>query len=188
MKVEVANVPGFLDYTHEKALRREVVVEKIRNNCKKYGFLPIETPLVEFDEILKSSELVEDELSQSRFRLGDKTGRNLGLRYDLISQIPRVIKDNPEIKLPFRKYQIAQVLRDENILNSKLKQFTSCEASIIGDQTIEAELDCLLLLTDIMKDLHVKVEIQVNNRKLLNAIIDSVQMQSKPVIIKELSK
>ena len=138
MKIEIDTVKGFQDYLPPKSLKREEVKKVIEKYFKLYGFLPVETPIVEYDELMKSENLAsegEDEAVSDRFRLKDKGGRNLGLRYEFTFQLARIFKRNPNIKLPFKRYQIGPVFRDEPVSSTRFRQFTQCDADIIGNSS-----------------------------------------------------
>jgi histidyl-tRNA synthetase len=189
MKIEVDTVKGFQDYLPPESLKREAVRKIIEKNFKLHGFVPIETPVIEFDEIMKGENLnEEDEAVSDRFRLQDRAGRKLGLRYEFTFQLARIFKQNPNIKLPFRRYQIGEVFRDEPIGHGRFRQFVQCDADIIGDSSIDADAECLLLVKDIFDELKIKSEFHVNNRKLLKAIIESVQITDLKNVMKELDK
>jgi histidyl-tRNA synthetase len=189
MKIEVDTVKGFQDYLVPDSLKRSAVKSIIEKNFRLHGFAPIETPIVEFDEIMRSeSPSEEDEAVSDRFRLQDRAGRNLGLRYEFTFQLSRIFKQNPNLKLPFRRYQIGEVFRDEPIGRNRFRQFVQCDADIIGDSSMNADAECLLLVKDILDELKIKSEIQVNNRKLLKALIESVQITDLKNVMRELDK
>lgn len=183
------NVKGFEDYLPAESQKREKVKEIARKYFKLYGFLPVETPSIEFDELMRSDNLEEDEAVRDRFRLRDRANRNLGLRYEFTFQLSRIFKQNPNIKLPFRRYQIGSVFRDENIKVGRTREFTQCDIDIIGDPSINAEAEVLAVATDILNELKIEnVEIQINNRKLVDEIIKSVQINEKQQVLREIDK
>ena len=188
MKIEVETVKGFQDFLPPESLKREAVKKAIEKTFGLYGFLPVETPVIEFDELMKGDDMEEDEAVSDRFRLKDRAGRNLGLRYEFTFQLARIMKQNPNIKLPFRRYQIGPVFRDEPIGKGRFRQFIQCDADIIGDSSIKADLDCLMMVSDILEKLDIDSEIIVNNRKLINAIIESIEIQNKSAVMKEIDK
>lgn len=187
---DVTTVKGFRDYLPPESLLRERITKIAKEVYKKYGFLPVETPVVEFDELMRSdTPNQEDEAVGDRFRLKDRGGRNLGLRYEFTFQLSRIFKENPNIKLPFRRYQIGAVFRDEPIRLGRTRQFTQCDADIIGDDSILADAECLALVSEIFSELNIKdIEVKVNNRKLLNAIVESVEIDAKQEVLRELDK
>ncbi len=189
MLIEVDTVKGFQDFLPPESLKRKLVKEVIEKYFTLYGFLPIETPLVEFDELMKSDNLQgEDEAVSDRFRLKDRGGRNLGLRYEFTFQLARIFKLNPNIKLPFKRYQIGENFRDEPIGPGRFRQFTQCDIDIVGEGSVDADAEILAATRDIFSALKIDTAIYVNNRKLLGALIDSVQIGDKPSVMRELDK
>jgi histidyl-tRNA synthetase len=188
MKIEVDTVKGFRDILPPESLKKTEVKKIIEKNFKLYGFVPIETPIIEFDEIMKSDNEEENEAISDRFRLRDRAGRNLGLRYEFTFQLARIMKMNPNIKLPFRRYQIGEVFRDEPVGPGRFRQFTQCDIDILGDSSLDADMECLSAVSDILKELRIDAEIEVNNRKLLSSVIESVQITDIKNTMKELDK
>lgn len=191
MQIEIENVKGFRDFLPPESLKRAAVQKVIEETFKTYSFAPVETPIIEFDELMKPSTLPteeQDEAISDRFKLKDRAGRNLGLRYEFTFQLARIFKQNPNIKLPFRRYQIGPIFRDEPIGADRFRQFVQCDADIIGDSSLKADAECLSLVNDILKKLKIESEIQVNNRKLLNSIIESCEIGNAQEVMKELDK
>ncbi|MDO8508547.1 MAG: histidine--tRNA ligase [Nanoarchaeota archaeon] len=192
MKLDISTVKGFQDYLPPESLIRDKIKKIAEKHYKLYGFLPVETPIIEFDELMKPDALPneeEDEAVRDRFKLQDRGGRNLGLRYEFTFQLARIFKENQNIKLPFKRFQIGNNFRDEPIRAGRTRQFTQCDADIVGDSSVNADAECISLSSDILKELQIKnFEIQVNNRKLLNAIIESVEIQEIKQVLKELDK
>lgn len=191
MQIEIDTVKGFQDFLPPASLKRSAVKKIVEKYFKLYGFMPIETPVIEFDELMKSDNLPadqEDEAISDRFRLKDRGGRNLGLRYEFTFQLARIFRQNPTIKLPFRRYQIGEVFRDEPISAGRFRQFTQCDADLIGDSSIEGESEIFSMLNDILKELKIDAEFVVNNRNLISSIIESVQITEKNGVMKELDK
>ncbi len=185
---EVDTVKGFQDFLPPVSLKRKAVKQIIEKWFSLYGFVPIETPVIEFDELMKSDNLEEDEAVSDRFRLKDRGGRNLGLRYEFTFQLARILKQNPNLKLPFKRYQIGENFRDEPIGPGRFRQFTQCDIDSVGDSSISADAEILAIVSDILKELRIEFEIQVNNRKLLQAIVESVEISSINQVMKELDK
>ncbi|MEI6732191.1 MAG: ATP phosphoribosyltransferase regulatory subunit, partial [archaeon] len=187
---EIENVKGFQDFLPPESLKRASVKKVIEKHFRLHGFLPIETPLIEFDELMRPDTLEgnEDAAISDRFRLKDRGGRNLGLRYEFTFQLKRLLKQHPNIKLPFRRFQIGEVFRDEPIGPGRFRQFTQCDVDILGDESMDSDVECLSLVADIFKELKIPFEIHINNRKLLSAIIESVEMRDKQSVMRELDK
>ncbi|MFH1289926.1 MAG: histidine--tRNA ligase [Nanoarchaeota archaeon] len=191
MKADIGTVKGFQDFFPPESLKRDYVRKVVEKWFKRYGFVPIETPIVEYDEIMKGDDLPaegEDSAVSERFRLQDRGGRNLGLRYEFTFQLSRIFRQNPNLKLPFKRYQVGEVFRDEPVSSSRFRQFTQCDVDIIGDGSVNADVECIACFADILKELKIGVEIQVNNRKLLQSIIESVQIKRVRQTMRELDK
>lgn len=189
MIYEPETVKGFQDILPPESQKRSAVRAVIEKKFKSYGFLPIETPTIEYEELMRSPSIEqEDEAVSDRFRLKDRGGRNLGLRYEFTFQLAKIIKLNPNIKMPFKRYQVGSVFRDEPTGSSRFREFTQCDVDIIGDSSIEADAECLAIVSDVMNELNIDCEIQVNNRKLLNSIIKSLQIDNIAIIIREIDK
>jgi len=110
------------------------------------------------------------------------------MAFQFTFQLAKIFRLNPNIKLPFKRYQIGEVFRDEPVGASRFRQFTQCDADVAGDSSIETEIEIISMFSDILKELKISAEIEVNNRKLLNDIIDSVQIMDKKSVMKELDK
>lgn len=191
MKIEPETVKGFQDFLPPISIKRRSVKRIIEKYYSLYGFLPVETPFIEFDELMKPDLMPnqeEDEAVSDRFKLKDRAGRNLGLRYEFTFQLARLLKQNPNLKFPFKRYQIGEVFRDEPIGAGRFRQFTQCDADIIGDPTMEADAECLKMVAAILKELSIESDIQINNRKLMNAIIESVEIKDSKSVMRELDK
>jgi len=191
MLIEVDTVKGFQDCLPPESLKRQAIKKIAEKYFKLYGFMPIETPIVELDEIMKPDSLPneqEDEAVSDRFRLKDRGGRNLGLRYEFTFQLARLMKMNPNIKLPFKRYQIGEVFRDEPLRTGRTRQFTQCDIDIIGDSSINSEVECLAVIGEIFKEIGIDFEIHLNNRKLLDAMLESVEMRDKKNVMREIDK
>ena len=168
----IEKVKGFRDIFAPESLRREKIAEILRRKAKLFGFMPVETPTIEYDEVLKGENNAQDEAVSDRFRLKDKGNRNLGLRFEFTVQLPRIFKEFPNTKLPWRRYQFGNVFRDEPLRQERYREFAQFDADIIGDGTIKADAECLAFANEVLKELKIKAEIRVNNRKLMNSILD----------------
>jgi histidyl-tRNA synthetase len=184
----IETVKGFRDILPPNSLKRKKIKEIIEKNMNLFGFFPIETPTIEYEELLKGDN-ENDEAVSDRFRLKDRGERELGLRFEFTFQLSRLFKENPNIKLPFRRYQIGSVFRDEALRPGKFREFTQCDADIIGDSSIKSDAECIALGYKILNDLKIKAEIKVNNRKLLNSILEKLEIKkNQQQILRELDK
>jgi len=160
-------------------IKDEAEILKITSEIfEKYGFEPAETPIIEYEEFVKGSETqVTDQAVSDIFKLKDKGKRKLALRYELTFPLKRLIKNK---KLPYKRYQIGEVFRDEPASSSKnrFRQFTQSDVDIIGS-TIKDDAEILALTNEILKKLGNKAIILINSRKLLNEILDDLKIKEK---------
>jgi len=176
-------VKGFRDI--EDASKRNEIRNIIENTFKLYNFLSVETPVIEYEEFVKGNNS-NDEAVSDVFKLKDRGERNLALRYEFTFQLKRLAINK---KLPYKRYQIGNVFRDEPIAGNRWRQFTQCDCDIVGS-SLKDEAEILKLVSEIMSKLNIKFTINVNNRKLLNEILDELKVsdKNKEVVIREIDK
>ncbi|MEM4181999.1 MAG: ATP phosphoribosyltransferase regulatory subunit [Candidatus Pacearchaeota archaeon] len=178
-------VKGFRDFLGEEAKKREKIIEIIKEVFKKYGFEPAETPVIEYEEFVKGNNQ-DDEAVRDVFKLKDRGERNLALRYEFTFQLKRISKNQ---KLPFKRYQIGYVFRDEPIRRGRLRQFIQCDVDVVGS-TIKDEAEVLCLTKECFDKLKIPVKIFVNNRKLLDEILEEqkIKKENREQVLRELDK
>jgi len=184
-KMKTENVKGFRDYIGEEAEKRAEIKKIIINKFERYGFKPAETPVIEYESFVKGDN-EKDEAVSDVFKLKDKGERELALRYEFTFQLKRLIQNQ---KLPFKRYQIGEVFRDEPISANRFRQFVQCDADIVGS-TIKDEAEILAIANEILKKLGIKPVILINNRKLVNEILDSegVKEKDRQQVMREIDK
>jgi histidyl-tRNA synthetase len=173
-------VKGFRDI---EAGKRNAVKKIIEDSFRLYNFQVVETPIIEYEDFVKGENKQDDAISDI-FKLRDKGKRKLALRYEFTFQLKRLAKNK---KLPFRRYQIGEVFRDEPITGNRWRQFTQCDADIVGS-SVKDEVEILKLISEILNSLGIKFTINLNNRKLLNEILDCEKIKDKEKVIKEIDK
>jgi histidyl-tRNA synthetase len=178
-------VKGFKDYTGEEARKRAEIRKILVDTFEKYGFEPAETPILEYREFVQG-ENKQDEAVSDIFKLKDKGERDLALRYEFTFQLRRIMQNK---KLPYRRYQIGEVFRDEPVNTNRVRQITQCDIDVIGSKTRD-EVEILSIAKDILNRLGIKFIIYFNNRKLLNEILNKEGINEKDRIdvIKEIDK
>ncbi|MEK6906122.1 MAG: HisS family protein [Nanoarchaeota archaeon] len=181
MKTDI--VKGFNDYTGEDALKRAEIKKILVRTFEKYGFDPAETPIVEYEEFVRGNN-ASDEAVSDIFRLKDRGERALALRYEFTFQLKRIMQNK---KLPYKRYQIGEVFRDEPTTSNRFRQFVQCDVDVIGS-SLKDEAEILALASDILTDLKIDFVININNRKLLNEILEEQGVKNKEEVIKEIDK
>jgi len=170
--VELKLPRGMRDYPPEEKILRDQLVDKLKRIFERYGFNPLETPIVERWEVLSAKYAGGEEILKETFRLRDQGGRELGLRFELTTSLARFVALNPKIKRPLKLYQIGPVFRDGPIKRGRLRQFWQCDVDIIGARSLLAEAELLNLTGDFFSELGLEVEIRLNHRRLLRELIE----------------
>jgi histidyl-tRNA synthetase len=178
-------VKGFRDIEGEEAEKRLEIQKILSDEFEKYGFEPAETPVIEYEEFVKSGN-ENDEAVSDIFKLKDRGERKLALRYEFTFQLKRLAQGK---KLPYKRFQIGPVFRDEPISGNRFRQFTQCDVDIIGSN-IKDEAEILSLASKILVKLGIKFKVYINNRKLLNEILESMNIsgENKDKVIREIDK
>ncbi|MFA5174296.1 MAG: HisS family protein [Candidatus Pacearchaeota archaeon] len=179
--VNTETIKGFRDI--EDSSKRNEIKQIIENIFKSYNFIPVETPIIEYEEFVKGNNANEETISDI-FKLKDKGERKLALRYEFTFQLKRLANNK---KLPYKRYQIGEVFRDEPVTGNRWRQFTQCDADIIGS-SLKDEAEILKIISEILNKLNIKFTINLNNRKLLNEILEEQKIKDKNQVIKEIDK
>ena len=172
MKTDLSPVRGCRDFLPEEKIRRDWIVSALRRVFERYGFNPLETPALENMELLSSKYAGGAEILKETYQLEDQGGRKLGLRYDLTVPLCRVVAANSRMAMPFKRYQIAAVWRDGPIKAGRYREFVQCDVDTIGVAGMQADAEFAAITLDAFKELGLEVEMRVNNRKLLNALLE----------------
>ncbi len=176
-------VKGFKDITGEDAQKKEAIKRVVANLFERYGFLPIETPIIEYEDFVKGDN-EKDEAVSDIFKLQDKGERKLALRYEFTFQLKRLMNNQ---KLPFKRYQIGPVFRDEPISANRFRQFFQADADVVGSD-IKDEAEVMSLAKNILGNLGIKYVLYFNNRKLVNEILEKEGIKDKDKVMRELDK
>ena len=179
------NVKGFRDFVGSEALKRAKIRKVILRQFELYGFEPAETPTIEFEEFVRGDN-VNDEAVSDIFKLEDKGKRALALRYEFTFQLKRLAKNQ---KLPYKRFQIGRVFRDEPVSANRFREFTQCDADVVGS-SLKDEAEVLSMVKKILDELGIDSVIYFNNRKLLNEIMvaEGVAEKNREQVIRELDK
>ena len=153
---------GFRDIPPDLAKKRQEVIGKIVAVLEEFGFVPIETPTIEFASTLKGKYGEEEKLI---YEFKDRGGRDLALRYDLTVPLARYVATyNP--KLPFRRYQIGQVFRGENPQHGRWREFTQLDFDTVGSSDLEEDAKIIAAALKAVKEVGLKnPQMIINDRK-----------------------
>lgn len=179
-KTEPRTLPGFMELLPQDQILFNQIKDTIRNNYEKFGFLPLDTPIIEDSNVLLAKAGGETEKQIYRFTKGEN---DLSLRFDLTVPLAKyVAKNYGNLSFPFRRYQIGKVYRGERAQRGRYREFYQCDIDIIGDGELsiinDAELTSVIYNTFSELDFG-KFTICINNRKILNGFFDSLGQQER---------
>jgi histidyl-tRNA synthetase len=169
--IEPRTLKGFRDHLPAQALARERVLEIARRVYRSYGFAPIDTPALEYLEILTGKG--SDETDKQLYRFQDHGGRDVGLRFDLTVPFARFAAQHVhELGLPFKRYHMAAVWRGENTQRGRYREFMQCDFDTIGTTSPVADLEMVLVVHDLLAAIGIeRFTIRLNDRRVLAGIL-----------------
>ncbi|MEM2138933.1 MAG: histidine--tRNA ligase [Candidatus Woesearchaeota archaeon] len=186
---------GTRDIDPEEMIIREKLIQKLKNVFEKYGFNPLETPIIERFDVLsvKFGAGSDSDAMKEIFKFKDQGNRELGLRFELTLSMCRYIAMNPNLKMPFKRYEIGKVYRDGPIKLGRMREFYQCDVDVVGIPNVIADAEIIKLALDVFSELDLDAYIEINNRKLLNAILEYSKIEESKrlnaiIIIDKLNK
>ena len=174
---------GFRDYLPEAMMPREWIIETARRVYRSYGFRPIDTPALEYLEILTGKG--GEETDKQLYRFEDHGGRAVGMRFDLTVPLARfVAQHQQELGLPFKRYHIATVWRGENTQTGRYREFMQCDFDTIGTTDLTADIEMALVINDLFSALGVeRFTIRVNHRAVLNGLLEKLGLADRSAAV-----
>ena len=171
--MKLMNVKGTLDNLPNKEIIRRKVVNTLTDTFEKYGYLPLDTSILCYYDLLASKYSGGSEILKEVYTLKDQGDRTLGLRYDLTVPFSKVISMNvgKEINLPFKRYEVGKVFRDGPVKAGRAREFYQCDVDVCGIEGTFIEAEMLMMTIECYKKLGIDVYIEINNRKLLEGFI-----------------
>ena len=183
-KVEPRTLAGFMELLPNEQILFNQMKEKIEKTYKKFGFLPLDTPVIELAEVLLAKAGGETEKQIYRFQKGDT---DLALRFDLTVPLAKyVAKNYGNLSFPFRRYQIGKVYRGERAQKGRYREFYQCDIDIIGDGELDLINDAEIpaVIYTMFRELGFEdFTIKINNRRILNGLFESVDQKENAVEI-----
>jgi histidyl-tRNA synthetase len=179
--IEPRTLKGFRDYLPALMMAREHLLEKTRRVYRSYGFVPIDTPALEYTEILLGKVADASEIRKIIYRFKDHGDRDVALRFDLTVPFARFAAQHiGQIGTPFKRYQMGPVWRGENTGHGRYREFWQCDFDTIGTTSNAADIEVALVIHDLMTALGFeKFRIHVNNRLILNGLLEEFGLAGK---------
>ncbi len=170
--MKIQNVKGGYDFLPKEQKIRNYINGILKRTFEEYGYLPIETPILCYFDMLAGKYDENNDILNEIYKLKDQGNRSLGLRYDLTVPFAKFIALNKnELRLPFKRYEINKVFRDGPVKVGRDREFTQCDVDVVGlsNQMIEAEL--LSLYVSAFTKLGIDIKIKYNSRNLMRGLI-----------------
>ncbi len=172
---------GFRDFLPRAEMEREALLEALTQTFRRFGFVPIDTPALEYAEILLGKAGGETEKQVYRFK--DNGERDVAMRFDLTVPFARFMAEHAgELYLPFRRYHMAKVWRGENTQRGRYREFMQCDFDVVGVDTASADFDIVATIAQATNALGVPgAAIHVNHRGVFNRFLAKAGIAEKSV-------
>ncbi|HUG68642.1 MAG TPA: histidine--tRNA ligase [Pirellulaceae bacterium] len=177
--IQPRTLKGFRDFLPEAMIPREQLIATAQRVYRSYGFSPIDTPALEYLEILTGKG--SDETDRQLYKFQDHGGRDVGLRFDLTVPLARFAAQHaPKLGTPFKRYHIATVWRGENTQRGRYREFMQCDFDTIGTKSVAADIETGLVIHDLIRAIGFsKFTIRINNRMVLNGLLEKLSLANK---------
>ncbi|CAM2781437.1 histidine--tRNA ligase [Helicobacter burdigaliensis] len=181
MLITPKTLSGFKDRLPKEAYAKTKMLRSITNTFEKFGFAPIETPHLEYAEILKKQG--SDEIQKELYHFIDHGNREVALRFDLTLPLARFISQyKNELGLPFKRYCVGNVFRGERAQKGRYREFTQCDFDFIGTTSIGSDVEIVEVIYQTLKDLGLKdFTIHINNRKIFNGLCEYLGIKDSTI-------
>lgn len=187
--IQPRTLKGFRDYLPELMIPREHLMGKARAVYRSYGFAPIDTPALEYTEILIGKGGAETD--KQLYRFTDNGGRDVALRFDLTVPFARFAAQYiGQMGTPFKRYHLAPVWRGENTQRGRYREFVQCDFDTIGTTSNAADIETALVIHDLFVALGFeRFQVRINNRLVLNGLLEELGLAaSAAAILRALDK
>lgn len=170
-KINPRLLQGFRDFLPQKKMQRDWLIEKVRKVYESFGFQPLETPVLEYADILTGK--YGEEANTMMYQFEDHGQRKVAMRYDLTVPFSRVIAQYPDLTKPFKRYQVAPVWRADSPQAGRYREFYQFDADVAGSSSMLADAEIVCLICTVMRELGIaNFMARINNRKVLNGLLE----------------
>lgn len=187
--IKPSTLPGFMELLPKDQVVFNQLVDIIKTNFEKYGFLPIDTPVLEKAEVLLAKGGGETEKQVYAFTKGTT---DIAMRFDLTVPLARyTVEHFSDLNFPFKRYQIGKVYRGERAQKGRYREFYQCDIDIIGNGKISLvnDAECPAVIYSIFREFDFgKFTININNRKILNGFFKSLEVKSTEEVMRIIDK
>jgi len=177
--IEPRTLKGFRDYLPAAMIPREQLIATAQSVYRSFGFSPIDTPALEYLEILTGKG--SDETDRQLYRFTDHGGREVGMRFDLTVPLARFMAQHSgRLGTPFKAYHIGPVWRGENTQRGRYREFMQCDFDTIGTRSVVADIEAALVIERLLSAIGFeRFTIHINNRMILNGLLERISLLDK---------
>ena len=176
-------VKGTRDLLPEDMRIKQLVVDKLRKVFELYGFQPLDTPALESWKMLSAKGVGGEDVIKEAYNFKDKGGRMIGLRYEFTVSLARFIASNPNMILPFKRYQTGKIWRYDDVSKGRYREFYQFDGDIVGSESVMADAECISCAIDCLKELGFKdFFIRVNDRKVIAAMAKYANIKKEKLL------
>ena len=188
--IKVQTLKGFRDFLPQQMRKRQYVINKLKEVFESFGFEPLETPALEYEEILLGK--YGEEGDKLMYRFTDNGDRRVALRYDQTVPLARVVAQyGNQLPTPFKRYQIQPVWRAENTQKGRFREFLQCDIDTVGTPSANADLEILQVAYQSLKKLGFNdFKILINDRNIFSKLLVRIGVKEKdlPKVIRSIDK
>lgn len=177
--MELKNIKGSFDFLPQEQKIRNNIMDTLKKNFEKYGYLPLETPIICYYDLLSYKYDESAEILNEIYTLTDQGNRDLGLRFDLTVPFCKVIGMQKDLRLPFRRYEIGKVFRNGPVKAGRSREFYQCDVDVVGIDNRLIEAEQINMAIDTYKDLGINVKAVWNNRKIMAGLIKEASIDEE---------
>lgn len=187
--IQPRTLKGFRDFFPERMIPRERIIETAKQVYRSFGYSPIDTPALEYLEILVGKG--GHETDKQLYRFEDHGGRSVGMRFDLTVPLARFVAQHvDELGTPFKRYHVGYVWRGEKPHRGRYREFVQCDFDTVGTQSLAADIETGLVIYELLRTLGFQAfTLCVNHRQILGGLLEKLELTQKATeILRALDK
>ena len=170
-EIELKNLKGTTDFKPDEQALRDDIIGKLKQIFRSYGYMPLETPILNSFDLLKYKYSDDAEILNEVYKLKDQGNRDIGLRFDLTVPFCKFIGLNKDLTMPFRRYEIGKVFRDGPVKLGRAREFYQCDVDVVGLDGRFIEIEQMQMVINAFRSLGINILIKWNNRKLMTGLL-----------------
>jgi len=180
-EVNTQNLKGVTDYYGKEQIVRNKIINTLKETFENYGYLPLDSSILYNYDILAYKYQEGAEILNEIYTLTDQGNRKLGLRYDLTIPFCKIIANEKDLRLPFKRYEIGKVFRNGPVKLGRCREFYQCDIDVVGIEGTNIEIEQMLLVLNVFKKLDINILIKWNNRKLMSSLIKYIGIEEDKI-------